>query len=40
VPSKTLQFLHHMADLTDQDNLKQQIAETIAYVQTVPLSIH
>jgi hypothetical protein len=33
VPSKTLPFLHHLADLTDQDSLKQQIAETIAYVQ-------
>jgi hypothetical protein len=33
VPSKTLQFLHHLADLTDQDSLKQQIADTIAYVQ-------
>jgi hypothetical protein len=24
VPSKTLQFLHHLADLTDQDSLKQR----------------
>lgn len=32
-PSKTLQFLRHLADLTDQDSLKQQIADTIAYVQ-------
>ncbi len=40
VPSKTLEFLRHLADLTDQDSLKQQIAETIAYVQTVQSSIH
>jgi len=33
VPSKTLQFLRHLADLTDSDRLKQQIADTIAYVQ-------
>ena len=33
VPSKTLQFLHRLADLTDQDSLKQQIADTITYVQ-------
>jgi hypothetical protein len=33
VPSKTLQFLHHLADLTDQNSLIQQIADTIAYVQ-------
>ena len=33
VPTKTLQFLHHLADLTDQDSLKQQIADEIAYVQ-------
>ena len=35
VPSNTLQFLHHLADLSDQDSLKKQIADTIAYVQTV-----
>lgn len=40
VPSRTLQFLHHLADLTDPDSLKQRIAETIAYVQTVQLSVH
>jgi hypothetical protein len=39
VPSKTLQFLHHLADLTAQDSLQQQIAETIAYVQTVQPSV-
>jgi hypothetical protein len=33
IPLKTLQFLQHLADLTDQDSLKQQIADTIAYVQ-------
>lgn len=33
VPSKTLQFLQHLTDITDQDSLKQQIADTIAYVQ-------
>ena len=33
VPSKTLQFLQHLADLTDQDSLKQQITDTIAYVE-------
>ena len=32
-PSRTLVFLRHLADLTEQDGLKQQIAETIAYVQ-------
>lgn len=40
VPSKTVPFLQHLADLTDQGSLKQQIAETIAYVQTVQSSIH
>jgi hypothetical protein len=33
IPSKTVQFLQHLADLTDQDSLKQQIADTMAYVQ-------
>ena len=33
VPSRTLAFLRHLAEVTDQDGLKQQIAETIAYVQ-------
>jgi hypothetical protein len=33
VPSKTLELLHHLSDMTDQDSLKQQIADTIAYVQ-------
>ncbi len=32
-PSRTLVFLRHLAELTGQDALKQQIAETIAYVQ-------
>jgi hypothetical protein len=32
-PSRTLVFLRRLAELTDQDTLKQQIAETIAYVQ-------
>jgi hypothetical protein len=40
VPSKTVQFLQHLADLTDQGSLKQQIADTVAYVQTVQSSIH
>jgi hypothetical protein len=39
-PSKTLQFLQHLADLTDPGSLKQQIAETMAYVQTVQSNIH
>lgn len=33
-PSRTLLFLRHLAGLTDNDSLKQQIAETIAYVHT------
>jgi hypothetical protein len=33
VPWKTLQFLHHLAEVTDQDSLKRQIADTIVYVQ-------
>jgi hypothetical protein len=40
VPSKTLEFLRHLAGLTDQASLKQEIAETIAYVQTVQWSGH
>jgi hypothetical protein len=40
VPSKTLRFLQHLADLTDQGGLKQKIADTIAYVQSVQVSIH
>ena len=40
VPSQSLQFLHHLADGADQDSLKQQIAGTIAYVQTVQANIH
>jgi hypothetical protein len=32
-PSKTLLLLRHLADFTDQDSLKREIAETIAYVQ-------
>jgi hypothetical protein len=32
-PSRTLVFLRHLAELTDRDGLKQQIAETLAYVQ-------
>ena len=40
VPSKTVQFLQHLADLTDQGALKQEIADTAAYVQTVKSSIH
>ena len=33
-PSRTLLFLGHLGDLTDNDSLKRQIAETMAYVQT------
>jgi hypothetical protein len=33
-PSRTLVFLQHLAEVADQDGLKQQIAETITYVQT------
>jgi len=33
VPSKTIHFLLHLADLTDQDSLKHQIADTIDYIQ-------
>jgi hypothetical protein len=32
-PSRTLLLLRHLADLSDQDSLKREIAETIAYVQ-------
>jgi len=32
-PSRTLLLLGHLADFTDQDSLKREIAETIAYVQ-------
>ncbi len=32
-PSRTLLLLRHLADFTDQDSLKREIAETIAYVQ-------
>ena len=35
VPLKTLQSLHHLADQTDPGSLKQQITDTIAYVQAV-----
>jgi hypothetical protein len=40
LPSKTLQLLHHLADSTEQVGLKQQIADTTAYVQSVQSSIH
>jgi hypothetical protein len=33
-PSRTLVFLRHLAELTDQDGLRQQIAETITYLQS------
>jgi hypothetical protein len=32
-PSKTLLLLRHLADFTDQESLKREIAETIVYVQ-------
>lgn len=32
-PSRTLLLLRHLADVTDQDSLKRQIAETIAYIR-------
>ena len=32
-PSRTLLLLRHLVDFTDQDSLKREIAETIAYVQ-------
>jgi hypothetical protein len=38
-PSKTVPFLHHLADLADDANLKQQIADAITYVQTAPSRI-
>ena len=31
--SKTLLLLRHLADFTDQDTLKREIAQTAAYVQ-------
>ena len=40
VPSKTVEFLQHLADFTDQGSLKQQIADTMANVQAVQSSIH
>jgi hypothetical protein len=33
VPSQTLRLLWHLADSTDRVGLKQQIAETIAYLE-------
>jgi hypothetical protein len=39
VPLKTLQFLHRLADLSDQGSLKQQIADTIAYVRAGQSSV-
>jgi hypothetical protein len=33
-PSRTLGFLRHLAERADQDALRQQIADTIAYLQT------
>jgi hypothetical protein len=39
VPSKTLQFLQYLADLADQDSLKQQIADTIGYIRAVQSSV-
>jgi hypothetical protein len=35
-PSKTVPFLHHLADLAGDASLKQQITDAIAYVQTAP----
>ena len=32
-PYSTVRLLHHVADFTDQDSLKREIDETIAYVQ-------
>ena len=32
-PSRSLQLLRNLANLTNQDTMKRQIAETIAYVQ-------
>ena len=32
-PSRTLLLLRHLADSSDQDNLKKEIGATIAYVQ-------
>jgi hypothetical protein len=32
-PSRTLQLLHHLADITEPGNLRREIDETIAYFQ-------
>jgi len=32
-PSQSLRLLRHLAELTDQDSLRRQITETIAYLQ-------
>jgi len=32
-PTRTLLLLHHLADITDQGAIKQEIAETIAYFE-------
>jgi len=32
-PAKTLLLLRHLADWSDQDSIKNEIGETIAYVQ-------
>jgi hypothetical protein len=32
-PSRTLVFLRHLVELTDQDSVRQQIAETIDYLE-------
>jgi hypothetical protein len=34
MPSRTLALLRHLAEFSDQDSLKRQIAETIAYVES------
>jgi hypothetical protein len=33
-PGRTYQLLRHLADFTDQESLRRQIGETLAYVQT------
>lgn len=33
-PTRTVAFLRHLAELTDRDDLRSHIAETIEYVQT------
>ena len=33
-PSRTLSLLRHLADLTDQESLKREIAETVIYIQS------